>query len=227
MLRTLCFAGLSMITLGAIIADDTANKSTNEFTIPPHTWPMFGGSPDRNMVNHLDKGLPAEFDAEKNKNILWFAELGSQSYGNPTVSGGKVFVGTNNGNPRDAAIKGDKGNLMAFRVSDGRFLWQLVSDKLPAGRVNDWPEQGVCSSPLVEGDKLYYVSNRGEVICATTEGLGAGNQGVKDEQYKGVEHGDVVWRLDMMKDLNVFQHNMAACSPISVGDNLMIITGNG
>lgn len=227
MLRTLCFAGLSMITLGAITADDAANKSNNEFTIPAHTWPMYGGTPHRNMVNDLDKGLPAEFDAEKGKNILWFAELGSQSYGNPAISGGKVFVGTNNGNPRDAAIKGDKGNLMAFRVSDGRFLWQIVHDKLPAGRVNDWPEQGVCSSPLVEGDKVYYVSNRGEVICATTEGLGAGNQGVKDEEYKGVEHGDVVWRFDMMKELGVFQHNMASCSPISVGDNLMIITGNG
>lgn len=228
MLRMSCLTSLTLVTLGAVIADDPVPKKPgSEFTIPLHTWPMYGGSPDRNMVNHLDKGLPAEFDAEKGKNILWAAELGSQSYGNPAVSGGKIFLGTNNGNPRDPAIKGDKGNLMCLRASDGRFLWQIVHDKHPAGRVNDWFEIGVCSPPLVEGDKVYYVSNRGEVICATTEGLGAGNKGVKDEQYKGVEHGDIIWRLDMMKDLGVFQHNMASCAPVSVGDNILIITGNG
>ena len=31
------------------------------------------------------------------QNILWTAPLGSQSYGNPVVANGKVFVGTNNG----------------------------------------------------------------------------------------------------------------------------------
>lgn len=228
LLKLSLLTGLSLITLGAITADEAVPKKPgSDFTIPPKTWPMFGGSPDRNMVNHLDKNLPVEVDVEKNKNVLWFAELGSQSYGNPVIADGKVYVGTNNGNPRDAAIKGDKGNLMAFRTSDGRFLWQIVHDKLPAGRVNDWPEQGVCSSPLIEGDKVYYVSNRGELICASTEGLAAGNKGVTDETYKGVEHGDIIWRLDMMKDLAVFQHNMAACSPISVGDILLIITGNG
>ncbi|MFT3880508.1 MAG: PQQ-binding-like beta-propeller repeat protein [Gemmatales bacterium] len=185
MLRTTSLAGLALVTLGALSADEASPKKPgSEFTIAPHTWPMFGGTPDRNMVNNLDKGIPAEFDAEKGKNILWFAELGSQSYGNPVISGGKAFVGTNNGNPRDEAIKGDKGNLMCFRATDGRFLWQIVHDKLPAGRVNDWPEQGVCSSPLIEGDKVYYVSNRGEVICATTEGLGAGNRASKTKPTK-------------------------------------------
>lgn len=228
MLRKLLISASCLAVLGVTLAEDSAPKKPgSDFSFAPKTWPMFGGTPDRNMVNHIDKGIPAEWDVDKNKNILWFAELGSQSYGNPVVSGGKVFLGTNNGNPRDPAIKGDRGNLMCFRASDGRFLWQIVHDKLPAGRVNDWMEQGVCSSPLVEGDKVYYVSNRGEVICATTEGLSAGNVGVKDEQYKGVEHGDIVWRLDMMKELAVFQHNMASCSPLLAGDTLMIITGNG
>ena len=30
---------------------------------------------------------------------------------------------------------------MAFRESDGEFLWQ-AHDKLAAGRANDWPYQG-------------------------------------------------------------------------------------
>ena len=83
-----------------------------------------------------------------------------------------VLVGTNNEAMKDPAIKGDKGVLMAFRESDGTFLWQAVHDKLTAGRANDWPFQGICSSPLVENGIAYYVSNRGEVVaCEPTPQL--------------------------------------------------------
>ena len=58
-------------------------------------WPMWGGTPDRNMVSNM-KGLPTEWDVKTKKNVKWVAELGSQSYGNPVVAGGIVFVGTNN-----------------------------------------------------------------------------------------------------------------------------------
>src|SRR5690348_4828330 len=58
-------------------------------------WPMWGGTPDRNMVSNM-KGLPIEWDVKTKKNIKWVAQLGSQSYGNPVVAGGMVFVGTNN-----------------------------------------------------------------------------------------------------------------------------------
>ncbi|MCS7271720.1 MAG: PQQ-binding-like beta-propeller repeat protein, partial [Gemmataceae bacterium] len=38
---------------------------------------------------------------------------------------------------------------------------------------------------------------------------------------------DIFWELDMMKELNVFPHNMSACSPLLVGDILFIVTANG
>ena len=60
---------------------------------------------------------------------------------------------------------------MAFDATDGEFLWQAAHAKLPAGRVNDWPLQGICSTPAVEGDRVYYVSNRAEVVAADTEGF--------------------------------------------------------
>ena len=82
-----------------------------------------------------------------------------------------MFVGTNNERLRDPKQPGDRGVLMAFRETDGEFLWQITHEKLAAGRVNDWPFQGVASSPLVEGDRLYYVSNRGELMCARHRGL--------------------------------------------------------
>jgi len=109
-------------------------------------WPMWGGTAQRNMVTTI-KNLPSSWDIKTNKNIKWKAALGDTSYGNPVVADGKIFVGTNNGKPRNPDIEGDKGILMCFRESDGQFLWQAVSDKLDSGPANDWPEQGVCSSP--------------------------------------------------------------------------------
>lgn len=190
-------------------------------------WPMWGGTPDRNMVSN-DR-VPFSWDVSTKKNIKWVAALGSQAYGNPTVSGGKVFVGTNNEGLRDPKQAGDRGVLMAFRESDGEFLWQHTSEKLPTGRVNDWPYQGVASSPLVEGDRLYYVSNRAELVCLDTEGFADGeNDGpVTNEPFQGRKDADVVWRLDMIEELGVFPHNLANSSPVSYGELIFISTSNG
>ena len=97
------------------------------------------------------------------------------------VSGGKVYVGTNNAEPRNERdtllrkdgkrVYVDKGVLMAFDEATGRFLWQHVNDKLPSGQVHDWPDEGVCSTPAVEGNRVYYVSNRCEVVCLDSNGL--------------------------------------------------------
>ncbi len=124
-------------------------------------------------------------------------------------------------------MQGDKGILMCFDEASGNFLWQLISDKLEAGRVNDWPEEGICSSPVVEGDRLWVVTNRCEVLCLSTEGLAAGNKGVQDEKYHSKTDADIIWRLDMMGELGVFPHNLAVCSPLIVGDTLFVITSNG
>ena len=168
---------------------------------------MLGGTPSRNMVSD-ETGLPATWNLRSGENVLWVQEVGSQSYAGPVVSGGKVFIGTNNEGLRNPEIKGDKGNLMAFDAKTGEFFWQIVHDKLPEGRIHDWPMQGVCSTPYVEGDHLYYVSNRAELIKATVD-------------------GEIVWSLDMIADLDVFPHNLAAGSPLVVGDLVYTVTGNG
>jgi outer membrane protein assembly factor BamB len=191
-------------------------------------WPMWGGTPQRNMAS-ASKNIPASWDVKTKKNIKWKAEVGTTSYGNPVVAGGKVFVGTNNGSPKNPAVQGDKGILMCFREADGKFLWQAVSDKLESGMENDWPEQGVCSSPAVEGKRLYYVSNRGELLCLDTEGfLDGKNDGpYQNEASKGTADADIVWKLDMMKALGVFQHNMANSSPVIWEDLVLLETSNG
>ena len=191
-------------------------------------WPMWGGTAQRNMTSAM-KNLPEIWDVKNGKNIKWRVQIGSTSYGNPVVADGKIFLGTNNENPRNPEIKGDKGVLMCFRESDGKFLWQAVTDKLDSGWKNDWPEQGVCSSPAVEGKRLYYVSNRGELICLDTEGFMDGkNDGpFQDEVHKGPNDADIIWKLDMRKELGVFQLFMANSSPVIWEDLVFLGTSNG
>ncbi len=192
----------------------------------PQDWPMWGGTAQRNMFSAM-KNLPEFWDVETGKNIKWKARVGSTSYGNPVVADGKVFLGTNNGNPRNPEIDGDKGVLMCFRESDGKFLWQAVSDKLDFE--NDFPEEGVCSSPVVKGKRLYYVSNRGEVVCLDSEGFADGkNDGpFLEETFKGPTDADIVWKFDMMKELGVLQLFMANSSPVIWEDLVFVGTSNG
>jgi outer membrane protein assembly factor BamB len=189
-------------------------------------WPMWGGTPQRNMFSQI-KNLPTLWDVATGKNIKWKAELGSTSYGNPVIADGKIFLGTNNDNPRNPDITGDKGILLCLREGDGKLLWQAVHDKLESAY--DWPEQGVCSSPVVEGKKLYYVSNRGELVCLDSEGfLDGKNDGqFLDEKYKSPKDADILWKLDMIKELGVVPHNMSNSSPVIWGDLVFAITSNG
>ena len=215
-------------------------------------WPEWGGNdPGRNMYSSA-KGLPDKFDPGKfkkgteeidpttTKNVKWVAKLGSQSYGNPVVAGGKVYVGTNNESPRDPRQQGDRSILMVFDEKTGEFLWQLVVPKLKSGKVNDWEQLGLLSSPCVQGNRVYLVTSRCEVLCLDTEGMANGNDGpYKDEaRYMVLDTGkppiepgpkdaDIIWRYDMMDELGVFPHNASNCSVIIVDDIVYVCTSNG
>ena len=194
----------------------------------PNSWPMWGGTPDRNLVSNM-KNVPSEWDVKTKKNIKWVADLGSQSYGNPVVAGGMVFVGTNNELVRDPKQPGDRGVLKAFRESTGEFLWQHAHAKLEAGRANDWPFQGVASSPAVEGERLYYVSNRGVVLCLDIQGFRDNeNDGpFTEEGFTGQFDADVIWGFDMIEEVGSYPHNLSNSSPVISGDLSFVSTSNG
>ncbi len=214
-------------------------------------WPQWGGdNPGRNMYSPV-KGLPVsikpgnfkpnseEIDLATTKNVKWIAKLGSQSYGNPVVSKGVALVGTNNASPRDARFKDDKSILYALRESDGGFLWQLTVPKLASGKVNDWEYLGILASPCVEGERVYIVTSRCEVLCLDLKGQANGNQGpfMDEGQYMAgpgkpkfdvlPTDADILWKYDMMDELGVFPHNASNCSVIIDGDTIFVCTSNG
>lgn len=173
-------------------------------SLPLHAgdWPMLGGKPERNMVS-TEKGLPSDWDA--GKNIKWSADLGETTYGSPVVSGGRVYIGTDNDEPE---IKQQRGILKCFSEKDGRLLWRAVHDKLPDASEDD-RSVGLCSTPCVVNDHVYYVSNRGELIC------------------RAAEDGRVVWLLDLRTEFGVSPNQASASSPLVAGDRVFIVTGHG
>ena len=232
-------AGLLVILLAGV---PVAGAEESGPARSPDDWPQWGGSSLRNNVSEA-ANIPAEWDpgrfdfrtgqwqGESAENIKWVAKLGSESYGSPVISGGKVFCATNNGSgyleryPEDV----DLGCLLAFSQADGQFLWQHSAEKLKAGGNVDYPEQGICCSPLIEGDRLWVVTNRGEVVCLDTEGFrdGRNDRPFGSEKVTAQNESDVIWNFDMMRELGIVQRYMCNCSVTSAGDLLFVCTSNG
>jgi outer membrane protein assembly factor BamB len=177
-------------------------------------WPMFGGAPARNMVNLAARGIPTDWGTKAGgKNVKWVINVPGGLGGNyvpPAVAGGQVYVATsNNGKtPRDPKVKGPKAVMACFRQSDGQFLWQIAHDPPDSLVEASGDKEPLLSTPVVEGDRLYYVTQGAEVICAATR-------------------GKVVWRLDMTKELKVSVNAATFCSPLVAGDLVFAVTGNG
>src|SRR3954465_10587953 len=99
---------------------------------PAADWPYWGRDGSRNMVSpEKNLATSGKLPDAPEKDLLtpdpatgvrWVVKLGSQTYGNPTVAGGKVFVGTNNDSSRNEKLAGDRGVLMCFDEKTGKFL---------------------------------------------------------------------------------------------------------
>lgn len=212
-------------------------------------WPMWGHDPSRNMVS-AEKGLPVSFDPGKSeegkgvdmsttKGIKWAVKIGSHAYGNTTVANGRIYIGTNNEPAREAKYPGDMGVVLCLDEATGKTIWHQMVPKLPGGNNVDYEHVGICSSPTIEGDRVYLVTNRGEVLCLDAKGMANGNDGpFKDEaQYvagpgkppieQSANDGDIIWKYDMRDELGVFAHNMTAGGCLIVGDRVYVTTSNG
>jgi outer membrane protein assembly factor BamB len=161
--------------------------------------------------------LPVEKERERVQKINWKSKIGSAS-GSPVVHDGRIFIGTNNAANLDPQRSGDAGVMMCFDRITGQMLWQEHRARL-AQRVHDLPLQGISSRPFAENDRLYYVSNRGELVCLKTP-----------EAKEPIDR--VIWKIDMIQEFGVFQRAAGDMgnplpSPIVFGDIVYSLTGNG
>ena len=171
--------------------------------------PQWGDAWSRNMVS-AERRLPVSFDPRTGENIKWSAQLGTQTHSTPIVANGRVYVGTNNGHPREPQHLGDRGVLMCFEEATGRFLWQLIVPKRTEDTFFDWPESGICSPATVENDRVYVVSNRGEVLC-----------------LDALKNGEILWRFNLTTEAGIWSHDAAHSSILIHSNHLYLNSGTG
>ena len=173
--------------------------------------PQFGRAWDRNMVS-AERGLPETFDMNARTNIKWISDLGTETHGTPIVADGRVFVSTNNGQPRDPKNTVDSGVFMAFAEKDGAYLAQLAAPKLSAeDPYLDWPKVGQSSPATVDGDRIYIVNNRAQVLCLDA----------KDPTR--TPH----WTFDMPSGAGIYPHDGSHSSALVHGRYIYLNTGTG
>ncbi len=158
-----------------------------------------------------ERGLPETFDLASGKNVKWVADLGTHTHGTPVIAGGRVFIGTNNEQPRDPKVTDDRGVFVSFAEKDGSFLSQLTAPKLSEDPYLDWPKEGQASPGTVENDLVYTVNNRTEVLCLHASDLTK----------------PPVWKFDMRTEAGIWPHDGSHSSILVHGRHLYLNTGTG
>ncbi len=200
--------------------------------------PQWGEPYTRNMIS-TETGLPDTLDLEKGTNLKWSVSLGNNAYGSPTIASGKVLIGANNLEPRDPRHQGDRGVLLCLDEADGSLQWQLVVPRITGDKYKDWPMIAMCSPPTIEGDRIYTLTNRFEVVCLDLNGMADGNDGpYQDEGRHMVPAGDepmevtaldadIIWMVDLVNEIGTYPHDQAHSSVLIDGPNLYLNTCNG
>ena len=154
--------------------------------------------------------------------------MGNETFGRPVVAGDAVYVGTDNARHMNPAFQEEAGVLMAFRATDGKFLWQDVAPRVERG-LREFLLPSTTSAPYVEGNRLYYVTAECQLRCLDTQGFrdGENNGPYREEVFQDNAAADIVWELDMCGRLGVFPHEATNSEVLPVGDLLMVSTSNG
>lgn len=161
-----------------------------------------------------------DFEAIKPR-IKWRAEIG-YSGGPITVAAEDVLLG--------GYSKIGGGSMFCFRRS-GAAVWR--ADHPQRSEIRSI-SQGIHSLPAVKEDRVYYYTNRGEIICADLNGFfDDKNDGpFEEETAVGRPHVDIVWKVDLIKDFGVNKRDAGDIynphpSVLLDGDLLYCITGHG
>jgi outer membrane protein assembly factor BamB len=156
------------------------------------------------------------------RKVVWNSEAPGHFAGSLSIGDGRILVGASDW----------KTCTMTALDLSGHLLWQAKHPSLNS-RVHDYG-QPIHSEACFDDGRVYYVSNRGELMCVALEGFRAGKSGEPDtnEAAHGATDVKVIWRIDMMKELGVFKRDWSdvgnpLCSPIIIGDLVFCVTGHG
>lgn len=162
--------------------------------------------------------------------VKWASAIGHRT-ASISVSGNSVLIGTNELVFGDSGLptieKG--GTLICVDKLNGQKKWLLTH---PRRGELEIPFHGIRSFATIECGYVFYVTNRGELVCADIDGVyDRKDDGIRAKPPETETSGDIVWILDMEERLDVFRGNEylgnPICTPLIVGEFVYCITGNG
>src|SRR5688572_10759126 len=154
-------------------------------------WPQWQGA-DRTRISK-ETGLMKEWPSS-GPPLLWTATGLGNGYGSMAVAGERVFVqGTRGGN----------SVVMARNRADGKEVWSKV-----IGRSSDDDRgPGPRGTPTVDGDRLYVLTESGDLDCVKTDGT-------------------AVWQRNILKDFGGRQLQwLISESPLVDGAHVIVSPG--
>jgi len=200
----------------------------------------WGGGFSPNMVSAATN-LPADPGSAVR---LWELNIGSHQYSIPTLDRGRLYIGANDTDVKRTGYQPSKGGaLSCVDQATGRLLWQLLSPRYVQGikpplHFDQWG-CGICSGPVIDGNRVYVIGNRGDVLCLDREGQANGNDGPFQDElaFMGITNapgsalgptdGDILWRYNLLTELDAAPHDVCGSTPLLQGDFLYACTSNG
>jgi outer membrane protein assembly factor BamB len=157
-------------------------------------WPQWQG-PDRNRISK-ETGLLTEWPSGGPR-VVWTANNLGTGYGSMAVAGDRVFVqGTRN----------NSSVVVALNRADGKEVWtKAIGPADNRQRIDQGA--GPRGTPTVDGDRLYVLTENGDLACLKTDGA-------------------PVWQLNILKEFGGAQLPwMISESPLVDGPHLVVTPG--
>jgi outer membrane protein assembly factor BamB len=154
-------------------------------------WPQWQG-PDRTGMSK-ETGLLPEWPA-KGPSVIWSSQNLGNGYGSIAVAGERIYL---------QGMTGGKSTVFALNRADGKSVW---SKALGSAENND-QGPGPRGTPTVDGDRLYVLTENGDLACLKTDGT-------------------PVWQRNILKDFNGRQLRwLISESPLVDGPHLIVSPG--
>jgi outer membrane protein assembly factor BamB len=158
---------------------------------PAGDWPQWQG-PDRTGISK-ETGLLREWPASGPPLVWSVANLGG-GYGSIAVKGDRIYV---------QGMRGSNSIVSALNRADGKDVWS----KNLGPSVRDDRGDGPRGTPTIDGDRLYALTENGDLACLKTDGT-------------------AVWQRNILKDFGGRNLQwLISESPLIDGDRVIVSPG--
>jgi len=158
MIRRYIFASAAIFALGTgVVTIGQSGQGTD--------WPQWQG-PDRTGISS-ETGLLREWPASGPAQV-WSANSLGRGYGSIAIKGDRIYV---------QSMKGSTSIVSALNRADGKELWSKTLGPSGSNDQGDGPR----GTPTVDGDRLYVLTEHGDLACLKTDGTAVWQRNILKE----------------------------------------------